>query len=163
MYDRIRFMVIDGVLVVGPAMVDAQAAGPREVLRAAVSVQLEENALPSEAEMQASVIAWADSQEHPALRWLFHPANGEYRTPATAARLKTMGVRPGIVDLWLPYQRAPWCGLAIELKRKPNRTTAAQEECLHWLGVNGWLTMVAYSAEDAIRGISEYLDIAADS
>ncbi len=43
--------------------------------------------------MQAAVIAWADSQTHPALRWLFHVPNGEYRTKATAGRLVGMGVK----------------------------------------------------------------------
>lgn len=52
--------------------------------------------VPTEAQEQAFLFDWIDANigNYPPLRWAFHPANGEYRHPATAARLKTMGVRP---------------------------------------------------------------------
>lgn len=135
---------------------------------AAVSVQLADNALPLEDEMQAAVIAWADSQEHPALKWLMHTPNGGYRSPATAARMKALGQRPGVPDLLLYWhdwdgQAARYVGLAIEMKRKPNKPTAEQLAWLEHLEAQGWRCEVCYSAQAAIGVISEYLDIAADS
>lgn len=126
---------------------------------AAITTQLADNAQPYEPEMQAEVIAWADNQDHPALRWLFHPANGEYRTMATAARLKKMGVRPGVPDLWLPWWDGLYCGVVIEMKRQPNKPSAEQLEWLEHLRQNRWRCEVCYSAQAAIDVLREYLDI----
>jgi hypothetical protein len=58
--------------------------------------------------------------------WLwFHPANGEYRSIATGARLKRMGVKPGVSDFILIK---PPAGLvhALELKRSGEHPTGPQ-------------------------------------
>jgi hypothetical protein len=69
----------------------------------------------------------ADTLRHslePGWIW-FHPANGELRDDATGAKLKRLGVKPGVSDFILI---APNGGRvhALELKRKGNRPTEAQ-------------------------------------
>lgn len=61
----------------------------------------------------------------PALCW-FHPANGGYRNPREAKKLKDMGVKPGVADLALilPDARAAF----IELKVGKNRQTDTQKD-----------------------------------
>ncbi len=145
----------------GRASVAAQIAQAH----AAITAQLAENALPSEDDMQIAVIQWADAQPHPALRWLFHVPNGGARDAATGGKLKAMGVRAGVVDLLLPWhdwdgQAARYVGLAIEMKRKPNRPSAEQREWLAHLESQGWRCEVCWSAEEAIGVLREYLDIA---
>jgi len=55
----------------------------------------------------------------PVLRkFLFHIPNGGNRNPREAARLKRMGVRPGVSDYCLPIPRGIYHGLFVELKPK---------------------------------------------
>lgn len=79
-------------------------------------------------------------------RW-FHPANGEHRDPRTAAKLKAMGVKPGIPDLVLI---AP-SGLAhfLELKRGKAPLSAAQRDFHAHAEAQGWPVAVASSFERA--------------
>ncbi len=122
---------------------------------------------PTEAQEQAFLFDWIDANvsNYPSLRWAFHPANGEYRLPATAARLRTMGVRPGVPDILLPYHVYDagvdklYAGLAIELKRSDhsNKPTPEQEQWLLWLDSQDWRCVVCYGAQEAIGVICEYL------
>jgi hypothetical protein len=51
-------------------------------------------------------------------------------------------------------------GLAIEMKRKPNKPTPEQREWLTGLEARGWSTAVCYSAEEAWTTLTDYLGIA---
>lgn len=78
-----------------------------------------------------------------------------------------MGVRKGMPDVMvfecrMVKQQAPLpilehCGLAIELKVKPNKPTPEQLEILEHLSVRGWLTAVCYSFDEAKTFIDNYL------
>ena len=124
---------------------------------------------PTEATEQIALFAWMAANEHryPALAWAFHPANGEYRHPATAGRLKAMGVRPGVPDVLLPCivqdttAGVEYVGLAIELKRSDhsNKPTSEQSEWLSWLDSQHWRCVVCYGAKEAINVICEYLEV----
>ena len=123
--------------------------------------------VPTEAQEQAFLFDWIDANSSRvfALKWAFHPANGEYRHPATAARLKTMGVRPGVPDILLPYRvydagvDTLCTGLAIELTRgdHSNKPMPEQEQWLLWLDSQDWRCVVCYGAQEAIDVICEYL------
>ncbi len=65
----------------------------------------------------------------PELALLFAVPNGGHRHPATGAKLKAEGVKPGVPDLWLPVPRNLFHGLVIELKTelKSSKVSAAQE------------------------------------
>jgi VRR-NUC domain-containing protein len=81
---------------------------------------------------------------YPVLAYVAHVPNGEKRDKATAARLKAMGVRAGLVDI-LFFQRyydatanVDYAGLAIELKTATGRTSDDQERWLAHLRGVGW-------------------------
>jgi hypothetical protein len=66
--------------------------------------------------------------EHLAVRgapsvFAFHSANGGYRRPVEAARLKGLGVRPGVPDV-IAFHRGQV--YAIELKTESGRATDSQ-------------------------------------
>lgn len=76
----------------------------------------------SEADIHRSVVQWFQWTLHPNVIW-FHPANGEWRHAATAARLKGMGVMPGAPDLVLLYAGRALC---IEIKAADGRQSETQ-------------------------------------
>lgn len=94
----------------------------------------------SEHELQAAVIAECDrrSLTDPRYGHIFHPASGELRDKATAAKLKRMGVRRGLLDLYLIYPSNGYGGWAAELKVGKNRPTPEQHAEMKYLRSVGW-------------------------
>lgn len=119
--------------------------------------------LPTEAQEQMRVFAWIDARltEYPALRWAFHPPNGELRDIGTAVKLKGMGARAGVPDILIPARSGAYAGCAIELKRADgsNKATVEQREWIGHLTFDGWYAQVAYGATDAIDEIKRYLGV----
>lgn len=99
----------------------------------------------------------------PDLAWLFHPANGEKRDKATAGKLKSMGVRAGVPDVWLPVTRYDPArnvvrnGVVIELKCGANKETPEQRAWLGFLQRQGWEAHICYEWTHAARILVTYL------
>jgi hypothetical protein len=90
----------------------------------------------------------------PGWRWT-HIASGEYRTPATAARLKRMGVQPGWPDLILLGPR----GLGVyflELKRRGGKPTVEQHAFEEWCRDNGYPFAVTDDFKTATATLMEW-------
>jgi len=84
---------------------------------------------------------------------LFHIPNGEYRNKQTAARLKKMGVLPGVPDLFIPKYR-----IFIEMKNSVGgKLSKSQKEMIEMLRNECFMTViVANGSTDAmiqIRGL----------
>jgi hypothetical protein len=71
--------------------------------------------------------------------WRFnHIASGEYRLPATAARLKRMGVQKGWPDIII-FPPLPSRGaMFLELKRRGGRLSPAQQAFADWAHDHGY-------------------------
>jgi hypothetical protein len=96
--------------------------------------------------------------------WLWcHCPNGGKRNAREAARLKGMGVKPGVPDV-LIFET--WCevrgseptvfefsghGIAIELKSPKGRTTKTQDAWLAGLRRRGWKTAVCRSIDEVVE------------
>lgn len=109
---------------------------------------------------QMKIFRWAALQENvmPELRQLHAIPNGGYRSKATAAILKSTGVKAGVPDICLPVPRRDYHGLYIELKRPDGgRTSKLQNEWLEALALNGYFCEVCHGAESAIKTIRWYL------
>lgn len=119
----------------------------------------------SEASEQMALVEFATrfQERIPELAWLFHPANGEKRDKATAGRLRAMGVRKGVPDLWLPVARydpvanVTKNGMVIELKFGRNRETPEQTAWLGFLARQGWDVHTCYDWMAAARALVRYL------
>jgi hypothetical protein len=93
------------------------------------------------------------------LLWCAVP-NGGTRHPREAVNLKRQGVVPGVPDmLFFELGYTSFCGLAIEMKRRPNKVSPEQREWLTGLEARGWSTAVCYSAEEAWTTLTDYLGI----
>ena len=88
-----------------------------------------------------------------------HPPNGGYRSKAAGARLKRLGVSPGVPDLLIfspPPNIPDKVGVAIEMKRRKGGTVSLpQERWIRGLEEMGWVVFVAKGAEEAILRLRE--------
>ena len=112
-----------------------------------------------EEDMQIECVKWFDHAFPCYSFLLFHPANGGSRNSIEAAKLKKMGVRPGIPDLILLLPRKGYSFLSIELKaRKQGRQSESQkiiEELIH--KKSGGLYILCRSFDEFRRIIENYL------
>jgi hypothetical protein len=116
---------------------------------------------PSELQLQISLVEWCRWKLRPdVLFW--HCPNGEQRDKRTAAKLKAMGVLPGVADLQFMWGRKSDSGktipalLFLELKA-PGRKPSA-EQCGFGLAVRciGASYHVVDDVDDAMRIIDNY-------
>ena len=88
---------------------------------------------PLEADIQKALVQRLNLQARKDVLW-WHVPNGEYRTDATGARLKAMGVLPGVADLMFiipelvsaPTLMVMPRVLFLELKRKGGKLSPEQ-------------------------------------
>jgi len=112
----------------------------------------------SEHEEQAKLFGW--TRNHPKLPWMFAIPNGGLRNKATAVRMKSEGVKAGVWDIFLPVPSGQYHGLFLEMKWGKNTLTPAQKEFGDYATQQGYCCKVAYSTEQAIEIIDEYLGLA---
>lgn len=72
---------------------------------------------------------------------------------------KRMGYCKGQLDLFMCVAHAGYHGLAIEFKAKGGSLSADQKETIVNLKMNGYLTAVCYSADEAIRVTTGYFKL----
>lgn len=87
----------------------------------------------------------------------FHPANERKTSPQHGAKLKAMGVLAGVSDIVLPIPTKLYHGLFLELKAPGGKLTATQKLFLKAVNAQGYLGVVAYSTQEAINVIDNYL------
>lgn len=114
--------------------------------------------IPTEEQEHLALIQWVIL--HPICRkYLIHIPNGGSRNIIEAAKLKKMGVKAGVSDLFLAYPNGIYYGLWIELKRrKGGILTKGQRDWLYIMQAVGYSTVVAYGWEEAKEMITEYLN-----
>lgn len=115
----------------------------------------------TEDDEQIALFQWAElaQRRYPELALLHHIPNGGQRHPATAARLKKMGVKRGVPDICLPAARGGYAGLYIELKVGRNTPSRAQKYWLDELTQNGYRAVVCRGAEEARDEILQYIGV----
>jgi hypothetical protein len=127
--------------------------------------------IPLEHDEQVKVIEWCAlmaRHKYPMLKWIFAIPNAARRSWALGKAMKAEGVKKGVPDLCLPHPTrflvdaegadlTLYHGLYIEMKRKGNTTTVDQKEWLDHLEYVGYKTAVAYSGDEAIKIIEEYI------
>lgn len=94
----------------------------------------------------------------------FHPANGEKRDKRTGAKLKRMGVEPGVVDVWvlIPFDRdgQRYCGTAFDMKRTCGGKISPEQR--HWLDVAEASGYYLLGDRGEVTGASEAIDALRD-
>ncbi len=102
---------------------------------------------PAELRLHVAVVALLHKRAAPG--WQFwHTPNGELRSARAAAKLKAMGVKPGVPDLVLISPDGRFH--ALELKRRGGTLTDAQQDFQRWAAARGLPHSVAESFDDAL-------------
>lgn len=120
------------------------------------------NAQP-EFQHQCNLFTWARNpavvRKYPGIALLSASLNGVKLTKAQAGKAKAAGMLKGESDVRLPVARGIWIGLIIEMKVKPNRPTAEQQEYGAAMQAEGHQFHVCYDWEDAKALIEAYLSL----
>lgn len=102
-----------------------------------------------------------------ASRW-FHVPNGGFRDvkvtekgtySPTGVKLKAMGARKGILDVFFLSPRGPYIGFVADMKWGNNKLSAEQSDWMEWFGAQGFLCEVAYSAGEMFDKFRSYLEM----
>lgn len=124
-------------------------------------MQAKDLSMSSEQEEQETLFEWINwmAPHEPALAAAIHIPNEGKRSRAAGAALKRAGLRLGAPDVFIPCPAGPYHGLFIEMKYGKNKPTAKQMRYLDTVATSGYKTAVCYSADRAIRAITEYLSL----
>lgn len=113
-----------------------------------------------ETRIQINVMSWwalAAAGFKVDARLLSHCPNGGKRGKVEASILKAMGVRAGHEDLFLAVPRGSSHGLYVEVKAPDGRISDSQKEMIHLHEEQGYAVMVAWSFDECVRAITNYL------
>jgi hypothetical protein len=107
----------------------------------------------SEFQLQADIVALLRKYRRPDWRF-WHTPNGEIRDPRTAAKLKAMGVLPGVPDLLL---LAPDGSLrCLECKAHGGRLSDEQEDFRTFCIAREIPYVTAFKIDDALAAFREW-------
>lgn len=87
---------------------------------------------------------------------ILHIANEGKRTSSYGKLLKTLGMRPGVADIFIAMPRNGYHGAWIELKSAKGKLSASQMLFLNDMFEQGYFTATAYSIDDAMKIVDEY-------
>ena len=112
----------------------------------------------SENDIQMAVMEWvAFNPDYKKV--VFHIANERKCSEAYGAKLKRLGVRAGVSDLFIMRARKGYHGGFIELKRKGGRVSPAQKQFLEDAASEKYFTAVCWSIEECIETLIWYLGV----
>jgi hypothetical protein len=116
---------------------------------------------PYESQEHSALWQWCQLSfnVYPELRLLYHIPNGERRSPKDGAKLKRMGVRPGIPDWCLPVARGSFHGLYIEMKRLGASLNDHQRYWFETLQKQGYRCEIAKGWEAGREILIQYLSL----
>lgn len=122
--------------------------------------------ITTEHDVQTLVIEWAElhEYEYPELRWLYSSLNGIFipgprkMVYRIINRMKSEGMKKGILDLCLPVARHNYHGLYIDIKRDArSEIQPEQTEFMDFLTEQGYFGAVCIGYEETTETLEWYL------
>lgn len=116
-----------------------------------------------EDKQQAAVFQWA--KFYPELKWMHAIPNGAFlggnklQRIKRGARLKSQGLKKGVLDIFLPKARNGYHGLYIEMKngKGTGKASVEQKDFCMSVSVDGYLCVICHGADEAIEEIKTYM------
>lgn len=117
----------------------------------------------SEQDEQMALFEWADRYAlvEPRLKLLHASLAGNIKvTFRQLNKLKKMGAKKGVPDIFLPVAANGYNGLWIELKRRRDGRISGNQKCwLQELANQGYYAVVCMGSDAAKKCIVDYLDL----
>lgn len=109
----------------------------------------------SEKSIHQTVMAWV--RLYPELaKIIMHFPNEGKRSKAYGAHLKSLGMRPGVYDLFIATAKHGYIGAWIELKSANGIVSNAQKSFAYDMRQQNYFTAICWSVDEAISTISWY-------
>lgn len=112
----------------------------------------------SEESMQLTIMGWVRLQPELAKIIMHFPNEGK-RTPRYGKLLKSMGMRPGVSDLFIAKSHGHYIGAWIELKTPTGKLTMVQRQFLDDMVKQNYFCCVCRSIEETIEVIQWYCQV----
>jgi hypothetical protein len=113
--------------------------------------------VPTEKQEHLALMKWVSLK--PQIRDLLIHIPNEYDGGAVGGyQRRLMGVKKGVSDILLPLPIKPYHGLWIELKRRSGSNVSVEQQL--WIDKMtelGYMAVICYGWEDAVRVITNYL------
>jgi len=107
----------------------------------------------SEAQIQRAVIKQLEARAPKGLFWFHVPNGGARPSPVEMARLKMMGLVPGVPDLILVRFGRTY---ALELKAEGGRVSPQQHQALQLLRDAGAMVAIAFGYNSAMKTLEDW-------
>lgn len=88
--------------------------------------------------------------------WVWHTANQRSTSPAHGKKLKRMGVRAGVPDVFHAAGVPPYLGLFIEFKTGKGVVSPAQKKVMQEIRKQGYDVLVCRGVEEAKQAFLNY-------
>jgi hypothetical protein len=106
----------------------------------------------TEEALQRAVFAHLAARAQPGV-FAFHPANGGYRRPVEAARLKGLGVRAGVPDVIAIHRGQVY---ALELKTEHGKATEGQLQAIEEIRAAGGHAQICCGLDCALAVLERW-------
>lgn len=143
-------------------MMAQDAAKPKRKLRDKIkSTLFPQLVAGSEDEIQATFFDWVFKLEgrYPILKRMHSIPNGGKRSGLIGYILKITGMRPGVLDTFLPFADSGHIGLWIEFKTPTGSVSKEQKEWIDYLRQAGYQVEVCRSWIQAANVVIDYLQL----
>lgn len=118
--------------------------------------------MKQEQRSQINFINWVDFNLPDIAEDVHHFANERKCSVIEGRMLKRMGVRRGVLDIFVAIPRHGAIGLWIELKEGKNKPTAEQLTFAERKISNGYIVEFCWSWQDAVFVLLDYLELPKD-
>lgn len=109
----------------------------------------------TEEELQRLCVDWFNLQYPNMIMW--HTPNGARMQIGMAMKMKRMGMKKGVPDIFIAEPNGVWHGLFIELKREGGRCSDHQLDLMDSLAGRGYYVTTCYNFKEFMDVVNGYL------
>lgn len=124
--------------------------------------------IPASRWINGKVTEYEDDLQINCIKWLFaqypnipafHVPNGGSRNKIEGRKLKMMGVRRGVPDVFIDLPRGDYHGARFELKTGRNGMTAEQAGWMQYYREHGFYAQEVRSLDEFVNAVNFYMSL----
>lgn len=117
-----------------------------------------------EHDLQATVfeILRLNEKTYPELKFIHSSQSGVPMSKRARGRAKASGMKRGVPDIIIPFQKRGYSAAAVETKTLLGRLSSEQREFHEFLRLQGWCVKILRSVEDILKFVEWYVGVELD-